>query len=285
MSTFDAMSRVSVPSLSYTQSGPTEGRRVWVLHGIMGSKQNWSRFVRHLSMRYPALSITSVDLRCHGLTPHFVGPHTVADCAADLDRLGVQIGYPQAIIGHSFGGKVALHYAADRSREGDLKGLDRVWTLDSPLSAQPQPGHSEVSRVIAACAELPTPQPTRQAVTEYFTARGFSLGIAQWMTTNLRRLTRDESAEGGFTWRFDLSGISELIKSYWQVDGWSLLSEINSDVRLHLLRAERGMRWSQEDAERIAREAPHVNTPLLADSGHWVHIDQLEALIELMWEL
>ena len=76
-----------------------------------------------------------------------------------------------------------------------------------------------------------------------------------------------------------------MIKSYWEVDGWSLLSEINPEIRLHLLRAERGMRWSQADADRIARETPHVMTPLLADSGHWVHIDQLEALIDLMREL
>ena len=238
-----------------------------------------------LSQRHPDLLITSVDLRCHGETPHFPGPHSVADCAHDLERLGAEIGDPQALIGHSFGGKVALQYAAHRSQSRDLRGLDRVWTLDSPLSAQPQPGHSEVSRVIAACSELVTPQPNRKAVTEYFTARGFSLGIAQWMTTNLRRLSKDESPEGGFTWRFDLSGISELINSYWTVDGWSLLGEINPEVRLHLLRAERGMRWSQEDAERIARDTPHVETPLLANSGHWVHIEQLEALIDLMREI
>ena len=285
MSNYDATSTLSIPQLSYAQSGPADGRGVWVLHGIMGSKQNWSRFVRRFSQRHPTLSVTSVDLRCHGETPHFAGPHKVADCAADLDRLGEAIGYPQAIIGHSFGGKVALQYAADRSSDQDLKGLDRVWTLDSPLSAQPQPGHSEVSRVIAACAELPTPQPTRKAVTDYFTSRGFSLGIAQWMTTNLRRLSTEESEEGGFTWRFDLSGISDLINDYWEVDGWSLLSEINPTVRLHLLRAERGMRWNQEDADRIARDTPHVETPLLLNSGHWVHIEQLEALLELMREV
>ena len=281
----DAVSPSSVPQLSYAQSGPVEGRRVWVLHGIMGSKQNWSRFVRRLNQRHPSLLITSVDLRCHGQTPHCAGPHEISDCAMDLVRLGAKVGYPHAIVGHSFGGKVALQYAADRSREQDLKGLDRVWTLDSPLHAQPQPGHSEISRVIAACAELPTPQPNRKAVSDYFTARGFPLGVAQWMTTNLRRLSRSESSEDGFTWRFDLSGISELIKSYWRVDGWSLLSDINPEIRLHLLRAERGMRWRQEDAERIARDIPHVMTPLLLNSGHWVHIDQLEALLDMMQDI
>jgi len=200
----------------------------------------------------------------------------------DLYKLGERIGFPHALIGHSFGGKVALQYAADRSRSHDLKGLDRVWTLDSPLSNRRQPGHSEVMRIMSVCAELPTPQPTRQAVIEYFTSHGFTHGVAQWMTTNLRRLLAEESNERGFVWRFDLSGIRALIKDYWEIDGWSLLHEIHPQVNLHLLRAEHGMRWSEADAARIAQEAPHVETPLLSDSGHWVHIERLEALLDVM---
>lgn len=275
----------SSAALSYQQSGNPSGRRVWVLHGIMGSKQNWSRFARRLGERHPELHITTIDLRCHGLTPHCAGPHRVIDCARDLEALGAHIGEPQALIGHSFGGKVALQYAALKSLQGSDVALDRVWTLDSPLPAQRQQGHSEVANVIEACGSMPLPQPTRKAVIEYFTDLGFALGIAQWMTTNLRRLSLEESPSGGFTWRFDLEGVRALIHNYWEVDGWELLHQISPQVRIHLLRAERGLRWSEEDAARIKRELPHVETPLLLDSGHWVHIEQLDALIELLGEL
>ena len=51
-----------VANLAHHQVGATGGRRVWVLHGIMGSRQNWSRFARHLSLASPELSITTIDL-------------------------------------------------------------------------------------------------------------------------------------------------------------------------------------------------------------------------------
>ena len=139
---------VTIAKLAYHHVGITTGRRVWVLHGIMGSRQNWSRFARHLSLASPELSITTIDLRCHGETPHFTGEHTIDACVRDLASLADEIGYPQVVIGHSFGGKVALSYAAYASRDEALLGLERVWTLDSPLEAKLRPGHGEVARVI-----------------------------------------------------------------------------------------------------------------------------------------
>ena len=273
----------SVASLAYSHFGSTGGRRIWVLHGIMGSRQNWSRFARRLSQRYPDLSVTTVDLRCHGDTAHLEGPHSVAKCANDLLALSEAIGAPHVLIGHSFGGKVALQYAVKQSGEvEESQTLESVWTLDSPLPARVAAGQSEVARIIETCRQVPMPQPSRQAVTEAFTKLGFSLGIGQWMTTNVRRLTAEEGQGTGFTWRFDISGIQELMGDYWKVDGWRLLEEISPSIKLHLLRAERGMRWRDEDRDRLTTIAPHVDTPLLKDSGHWVHIDQLEALLDLI---
>lgn len=272
-------------ALAYTQLGPSEGRKVWVLHGIMGSRQNWSRFSRRLSTTMPDRSITTVDLRCHGDSPHLPEPHNLQACVNDLVCLTQSLGAPQTLIGHSFGGKVALQYAAHLSQSTITHNLERVWTLDSPLPADPRPGHGEVARVIEACGLIDMPQPSRQDVIDYFTTAGFSLGIAQWMTTNLRRVNREQYPQGGFQWKFDLDGIKALITDYWRVDGWSLLEKIDPNIEVNLLRAERGLRWTDADALRISRQHPHIKTSVLKDSGHWVHIEQLESLIELMGEV
>ena len=247
---------------------------VWILHGILGSRQNWARFARLLSEANPQLSILTIDLRCHGESAELDAPHTLSACAQDLRALTRSRGGPAVIIGHSFGGKVALSYAASHPLN-----LRTVWTLDSPLDATPQPGHSEVLRLIETCAQAPLPLSTRAALTEWFMERGFAIGVAQWMTTNLKR------SPEGLVWKFNLEGMRALITDYWQTDGWALLQEISQSVSLNLLRAERGMRWSEEATARVARVAPQANAPLLVNSGHWVHIDQLEALIEMIGDL
>ena len=255
-------------------SPQTPSNEVWILHGILGSRQNWARFARLLSEANPQLSLLTIDLRCHGESAGFSGPHTVNACAQDLSRLACSRGGPSVIIGHSFGGKVALTYAASHPLN-----LRMVWTLDSPLDATPQPGHSEVLRLIETCAQAPLPIHSRAALSEWFIERGFARGVAQWMTTNLKR------SPEGLLWKFDLEGMRALITDYWQVDGWALLREISQSVSLNLLRAERGMRWSEEATARVARVAPQARAPLLVNSGHWVHIDQLEALIEMIGDL
>lgn len=268
-------SRLAHRAWSPSQAHDQPALTVWVLHGILGSKQNWTRFSQRLHEAHPELLIRAFDLRCHGDSEGFSAPHTVRGCAQDLITEAALLGAPDVLIGHSFGGKVALAYGAKVAAQG--APLKALWTLDSPLEASPRPGHGEVAQVIETCARLPMPQPSRRALSQALTHQGLSLGIAQWMTTNLK-----PSPQGGFEWRFDITGIQELMRDYWRLDAWALLGVISQRTRLYLLRAEHGMRWSEASAERLAQVAPHANSPVLSNSGHWVHIDQPEALLELI---
>jgi esterase len=263
------------PLLSSQAWGDPSGPQVWLIHGILGSKQNWVKVAQRLSAALPALCVRVVDLRCHGESEGLSPPHTVRACAQDLAALAEAVGAPEALVGHSFGGKVSLAYAARSSAAG--RPLHTLWTLDSPLDASFQPGQREVLNVLEACRATPTPQPSRKALSDALVARGLALGVAQWMTTNLK-----PSPEGGFVWRFDLDGIEALLEDYWRLDGWALLGLIPARTQVHLLRAERGLRWSDEAAARLARERPSARAPVLADAGHWVHIDQPEALHALL---
>lgn len=264
----------SKPRLAYRSWGPEGAPQIWILHGILGSKQNWTRFSQHLSESQPHLQIKAFDLRCHGDSIGFLGPHSVRNCSEDLHYEAQQLGAPQVLIGHSFGGKVALAYGAKVGAAGNP--LRALWTLDSPLDSAPRPGHGEVAQVIEVCAQIPMPQVSRKALSDALQAQGLSQGIAQWMTTNLRPTPE------GFIWRFDLSGIQALMRDYWRLEAWHLLGVIPQETALRLLRAERGMRWDEDAAARLREVAPHAQSPLLKDSGHWVHIDQPNALIQLL---
>lgn len=259
-----AFSAISAP-------GHTPTRRVFLLHGILGSKGNWASFARALVRRRPDLLLVLVDLRNHGDSEGALGPHTLAACADDLDVLAAHLGAPEAVVGHSFGGKVALAYGARRP-----VGLRQIWVLDSPPGPRAVVKDSvgqEVEQVIDACRFLPEPMPDRDAVVSHFLTLGFSQGLARWMTTNVRR--RDD----GFYWRFDLDGVEMLLEDYWRRDFWPLL-EAPGDLEITMVRAGRSDRWTPVQLARLA--ALKRTRVEVIDAGHWVHVDNPKALLELL---
>lgn len=103
-----------------------------LLHGILGSRKNWGTFTRRLAQEFPAWQFLLVDLRCHGDSASIRkrGPHTVASTAFDVLKLVAQLRItPRVLIGHSFGGKVALSMVEQAAKP--LAQSVRVWSLDA----------------------------------------------------------------------------------------------------------------------------------------------------------
>ncbi|RTR04989.1 alpha/beta fold hydrolase [Halomonas nitroreducens] len=85
-----------------------EGTPLVVIHGLLGSADNWRSHVRKWQAER---RVIAVDLRNHGRSPHVAGmgyAQMADDVLALLDRLDV----PRAhLLGHSMGGKVAISLA------------------------------------------------------------------------------------------------------------------------------------------------------------------------------
>jgi esterase len=249
----------------------------FILHGALGSGQNFSRFIQKLAAQRPEYRYALVDLRHHGHSTGAPPPNTLAACAGDLVALGGALGKaPDVIIGHSFGGKVALEYA----RQG-WPGLVQAWVLDSvpgrlPVAAAED---SEIARVIAAVRAVPVPAPSRRAVIEHLMREsGLSSGLSEWMATNLKRDGEQ------YSWLFDIDAIEELMADYFRVDLWDYLTEPRERPDLQLVVAERSDRWTHELRARARALASNTRVTYheLPDSGHWVHVDNPEALLALM---
>ena len=248
-------------------------RLVYVLHGALGAGHNLRSFVRKLAEARPSFGFVLVDLRHHGASQGMAGPNTLANAAHDLTLLAKQLGRaPDCLIGHSLGGKVALQYAVT-----EAQALDQLWMLDSYPGTQALGTNHEVLEVMAAMHAVKLPAPSRQHVVTELVQNGMSQGTANWLSSNLK------TTDSGFVWSLDFDAIRELVEDYARVDLWPFLAEPHAtDIRLVI--AERSRLWNEHSRARAQAlpQAANVHVHLLADAGHWLHVDNPEGLLQLM---
>lgn len=239
------------------------------LHGILGSGGNFRTVARRFVAEKPEWGAVLVDLRKHGASQDLPPPHTVEAAANDLARLSHRA---TGIVGHSFGGKVALEYARTHP-------LEELFLLDSNPGARPDARGSEGTvRVIEMLEALPETFPSRPAFVAHVQARGHDAAIAQWLAMNLDR--------DGDVFRFglELPAIRALLEDYFARDLWSVL-EAESSTRFHVILGGKSTVFDHEDRERLAAIAarnPNVTMHVLARAGHWVHADAPDELHQLL---
>jgi pimeloyl-ACP methyl ester carboxylesterase len=112
-----------------TAPGAAPSRWLWLLHGIYGAGRNWNAVARRFVAATPDWGVLAVDLRGHGSSDRGRPPHTVVSCAEDLAALADlgSVPAPTGVLGHSFGGKVAILFA-------EMAELSHLYVIDSTPS-------------------------------------------------------------------------------------------------------------------------------------------------------
>jgi len=257
-----------------TSKGASPEKWVLVLHGILGSRSNWRGLARKVVAECPEWGACLVDLRMHGDSGGYPPPHTVAAAAADLEALsGVLPGPVAGVLGHSFGGKVALAYARSHSQDK----LESLVLVDSNPGARPGGRGSEGSlTVLSMLGGLPRAWVSRDDFVEAVVARGHSELLARWLAMNLAAMG------DGYQLRLDLDAIADLLDDYFRTDLWSVLEAPPPAVRVELIVGGASSVFDAADlrrAEAIAEASGMVNLEVIESAGHWVHVDAPEALL------
>jgi pimeloyl-ACP methyl ester carboxylesterase len=252
---------------------PEAPHQALVVHGILGSGRNWRSLARTLTARHPDWRFVLADLRHHGRSGHPPPPDTLAACAADLRALGDQVGRPEVVVGHSFGGKVALEWARSAAHDPVL------WILDAPPGAvrgEPSDAAHDALGVLEALRSVPVPAADRSEMRDALRARGLPEPIVAWL------LTSAERSPEGWRWVFDLDAIDAMLDDYFRADLWPFLRETLLEV--HLVQAGRGGRWSPEElaAASTVPAGSRVTLHTLPDAGHWLHVDDPEGTLGLI---
>jgi esterase len=249
--------------------GATPERWVAVLHGILGAGRNWASVLRRVVRSRSEWGAVLVDLRQHGHSLGFPPPHTMERAAADLDTIEHAPGL-RALIGHSFGGKVALLRAHDDDR------IAQVWVMDStPAARSVDAGPRALIRLVRS---LPDSFASRHDAVAAMTDRGVARPVARWMATNLAHVG-DE-----FRWRLDFDDMEALINDFSSADLWSLVEEPRPGLTIHFVRATRSPVLDEVAVARIRDAAGETGCVHLheVDGGHWINGDNPDALVGLL---
>ena len=110
------------------------GPAIVLLHGLGASSYMWRRLMPRLARKH---RVVAVDLRGFGWSDKPIDQHYGTDDHADvvghlLQRMGIK---EATLVGHSFGGAVALVIAARELESSDFK-VSRLVLMDSPAFPQ-----------------------------------------------------------------------------------------------------------------------------------------------------
>ena len=247
-------------------------RSLVMLHGIYGRGRNWLGIARSLTTARPEYACWLVDLPHHGASGPGTHGDTVHGLAQDvvdwLSHAGVT---PTAILGHSYGGKVALAMAAALP-DTPLQ----VWVIDSTPEVKPPSGSAyDLLRVIQ---DLPPRFHSREAAQASLVAHGYTVGVAQWMSTNL---VRDGES---FRWHLDFEAMERLLVDFFDTDLWPVIEHPSAVHDIHILKASESSAITAGAVGRIeaaAGDRVHLHH---RQGGQWIHAESPEVVIALLVE-
>jgi len=258
--------------------GAGPDRAIAFLHGILGRGINLRMIARRLVEARPGWTAWLVDLRGHGRSPKGTPAPSLEAAARDVVNLAARAELPlRAIVGHSFGGKVALEAA----RLGVLKSLDHVVAIDSaPGSTDPLRGGDSPLDVIDVIESLPREFASKSDFIRAAGAAGKTRTLAEWLAGSL--VKEDDHVHFGL----DLNEIRALILDYFARDLWPVVEHPPGGVNVHLVIADRSGSYTPADRERalqIAASSSQVTVDVLP-GGHWLHVDNPDGVLSKLLE-
>jgi esterase len=230
-----------------------EGPPLIILHGLLGSADNWRSMSRRLGAHY---KVFAVDLRNHGRSPHsdiFDYDVMTADLREFMEQQALR---RVMLLGHSMGGKVAMQFAIDYSEQ-----VDRLVIVD----IAPKPYEPFQRYILEALRSLDlTRYKSFADVDAALAAEISSESLRQFL---LKNLARDH--DGHLRWKAHLEAIN---RNYDKL-ARSLAPERTFDKPTLFIRSGRSNYIEDDDVPLIRQIFPQAEIATLPEAGHWVHID------------
>jgi esterase len=238
------------------------GFPIVILHGLLGSSENWGAISKHLSRNF---KVYRVDLRNHGHSPHDK-TMTYPAMAGDLRELFEREGIAEAqVVGHSLGGKVAMQLA---DTDPDL--VTKLVVADIAPKAYPPSQRS----TLAALQALDLKAFRSFGEIDVALAPAIpEVVVRQFLMKNIARVPNK-----GFQWRIDLASIA---KNYKQLTD-AIVPARQYHKSALFLRGGRSDYIKDTDLPSIRAIFPRAEFVTIATAGHWLHTEAMDEFLRVV---
>ncbi|MFP4643597.1 MAG: alpha/beta fold hydrolase [Spirochaetales bacterium] len=251
--------------LHYRELGT--GDVVVVLHGLLGTGDNWTGVARALSGTY---RVILVDAPNHGKSPWTDAMDyrsQASAVAAFIDSLGLS---RVRLVGHSMGGKTAMAVSLQRPEL-----VERAVVVDIAPKRY-EPSHE---RILTAMETLAGAAPESRREADGILSEN---GIADSMVRAfLLKSFRIDGPEGP-GWKLNLPVIR---REYRSLIDWPDFGEARYDGRVGVLYGSRSSYVSEDDRSLFTGYFPSTIMRRIDGAGHWVHADKPREVTSALFEM
>jgi pimeloyl-ACP methyl ester carboxylesterase len=245
--------------LFYREYG--QGKPMIILHGLMGSSDNWLPQAKMLGEHY---HVWVVDQRNHGQSPHnneFNYKVLSEDILNFIQEHHID---SPVIIGHSMGGKAAMNFALTHPDK-----LDKLIVVDiAPKAYDVRHDH-----IVEGLKAVPIDSvQSRQEANDALAPHISSEAVRQFLLKNLMR-----KPEGGFGWRINLPVIDQSLE---MISG-GLVNEGMFEKMTMFIRGSKSDYILDDDREAIKKIFPN-STLVTMETGHWVQAEKPEEFVQVV---
>ncbi|MBD3274990.1 MAG: alpha/beta fold hydrolase [Candidatus Marinimicrobia bacterium] len=263
--------KVNNLNLHYREWGCSGLPPLLILHGLTGHVWEFDSLAMGLADHF---HVIVVNQRGHGASD-WAEDYSAEIMADDISGMinALELTNPY-IIGHSMGGVNSWVFASGHADK--IAGLVIVDVNPKTITFPPMVEGFITALNSYADARYANSQ---EAVADYL--NGYSgnhrAALTSFVLNNLI-----EKPDGSWIWRFDASGLMDWVKnaSGSEKEYWSALRNIKCPTLI--IRAENSPFTTESDMNRMQSILPGAQLVEISDSGHDLHIDQLDVLAEVL---
>jgi pimeloyl-ACP methyl ester carboxylesterase len=265
--------------LHYVDWGNPAKPLMVLVHGGRDHARNWDQVALHFRSTY---HIIAPDLRGHGDSKWARGSeYSMVEYVLDLAQLLEQLAaFPAVLIGHSLGGGIVLQYSGVYpERVARVVGIEGLGP--SPTTIVPRLPHQRMQAWISEMRAFASRRTHHYATLSEAVQRMREANprLSETMASHLTLHGTNRHEDGTYTWKFDNYVRASSPYDFNMTDAREIWKRITCPTLLI-----RGADSHASDPERDGRASAFHQRQVvtIANAGHWVHHDQLEAFLQVV---